>query len=69
MGGDVEQGDAVPEGAEVYVETDERPVAGGRWVVWPDGRVAYERPDGERTSSVVSAEDLRSSPTWRRLEE
>ena len=60
-------------GATVYVEAGDRPIAGGRWYVLPAGedgseRVIYERPTGEFADpAVVSADTLRTSPTWRPL--
>jgi hypothetical protein len=63
-------------GAEVYVEVG-RPVAGGRWYIprpdmvptdQPD-LVVYQRATGKYTyRSMVSQEDLRSKPTWKRLD-
>lgn len=53
-------------GAVVFVETADRPVAGGLWFVLPDDRVIYQRPGGEYVEpAMINAETLRSSPTWR----
>ena len=54
-------------GAERYVETADRPIAGGTWFVLPGDRVIYQRPNGEFVHTpVVAAHTLRTSPTWRR---
>lgn len=57
-------------GAEVYVETAERPVAGGRWYVWPNThKVIYQRPTGNfESKSMVAAHTLRSSASWTRVD-
>lgn len=53
-------------GAVVYVETADRPVAGGSWYVLPGDRVIYRRPSGEYVEpAMVDAATLRSSSTWR----
>jgi hypothetical protein len=61
-------------GAEVYVEAGDRPVAGGRWHIVPNPDTApagqpelvvYQRPNGKYAyKSMVTAHDLRTSPTW-----
>jgi len=54
-------------GAERYVESADRPIAGGTWFVLPGDRVIYQRPNGEFVHTpVVAAHTLRTSPTWRR---
>ncbi len=55
--------------AEVYEESAETPVAGGRWFVVDDDTVIYERPGAhERERSTISAASLRGSSTWRRID-
>lgn len=56
-------------GAEQYVEAADRPIAGGRWFILAGDEVVYQRPGGEYVrDAVVRAVDLRSSPTWRRVD-
>lgn len=56
-------------GAEIYIETQDPPIAGGRWYVLPDDTVLYQRPDGGFNPTVVlTASTLRSSPSWRRAD-
>jgi hypothetical protein len=64
-------------GAEVYVEAGDHPVAGGRWYVprpdlIPDDQpdlVSYQRQSGIFTfRSMITAQDLRTKSTWRRVD-
>jgi len=53
------------DGATVFMETAERPIAGGRWYVRADDSVAYQHPDGTWSDpAIVGADTLRRSPTW-----
>lgn len=53
-------------GAEIYVETADPPVAGGRWYVLSDDTVFYQRRDGGfNPTTVVPAATLRTNLSWR----
>ncbi|MGY1901170.1 hypothetical protein [Nocardia gipuzkoensis] len=52
---------------EIYTETADAPIAGGRWLIEADSTVIYERPTGVRVASTVPAALLRNSPSWRRV--
>ncbi|UGT58919.1 hypothetical protein [Nocardia asteroides] len=58
-----------PSTAEVYEESAETPVAGGRWYVVDDETVLYQRPGAtEHEPSTIRAATLRGSSTWRRTD-
>lgn len=58
----------IPAGAEEYQETADPPVTGGRWFILAGDEVLYRRPNGEYVRhTVVKAVDLRSSPSWTRV--
>ncbi|WP_280493219.1 hypothetical protein [Nocardia asiatica] len=50
---------------EIYVETSDVPIAGGRWLIEADSIVIYERPTGVKVASTVPAALLRNSPSWK----
>lgn len=52
---------------EIYVETSDVPIAGGRWLIEADSIVIYERPTGVKVASTVPAALLRNSPSWKRV--
>lgn len=52
---------------EIYVETSDAPIAGGRWLIKADATVIYERPTGVKVPSTVPAALLRNSPSWERV--
>ncbi|WP_280249225.1 hypothetical protein [Nocardia abscessus] len=54
---------------EIYVETSNVPIAGGRWLIEADSIVIYERPTGVKVASTVPAALLRNSPSWKRVTE
>jgi hypothetical protein len=55
-------------GAEIYVETQDPPVAGGRWYVLPNNTVLYQRSDGGfNPTAIVLAHTLRTSSSWRAI--
>jgi hypothetical protein len=62
--------DAAPNlaGAEAYVAVGDLARGTGTWFVTPDDKVHYRRPDGAWTPpAIVSADDLRDSPTWQQV--
>ncbi|WP_433717032.1 hypothetical protein ACQP2U_42520 (plasmid) [Nocardia sp. CA-084685] len=61
----MEQTEGDLDATQTYVENG-APIAGGRWHILSDDSVIYERPTGEREPSVITAELLRTSPTWTR---
>ncbi|MGY1965513.1 hypothetical protein ACW9HH_14815 [Nocardia gipuzkoensis] len=52
---------------EIFVETSNVPIAGGRWLIEADATVIYERPTGVKVASTVPAALLRNSPSWKRV--
>ncbi|MEU5762967.1 hypothetical protein [Nocardia sp. NPDC047648] len=52
---------------EIYMETSDAPIAGGRWLIEADSIVIYERPTGVKVASTVPAALLRNSPSWTRV--
>ena len=53
-------------GAEIYIETQDPPIAGGRWYVLADNTVLYQRSDGEfNPTAIVAAQTLRTNSSWR----
>ncbi|MEU5761295.1 hypothetical protein [Nocardia sp. NPDC047648] len=52
---------------EIYVESSDAPIAGGRWLIEADSIVIYERPTGVKVASTVPAALLRNSPSWTRV--
>ncbi|MGY2119168.1 hypothetical protein ACW9HR_35195 [Nocardia gipuzkoensis] len=56
-----------PVAFEIYVETSNVPIAGGRWLIEADSIVTYERPTGVKVTSTVPAALLRTSPSWTRV--
>jgi hypothetical protein len=55
-------------GAEIYVETQDPPVAGGRWYVLASDAVLYQRSDGGfNPTAIVPAHTLRTSSSWRAI--
>ncbi|MEW1739678.1 hypothetical protein AB0346_27395 [Nocardia beijingensis] len=53
--------------SDIYVETSNVPIAGGRWLIEADSIVIYERPTGVKVASTVPAALLRNSPAWTRV--
>lgn len=55
-------------GAEIYVETQDPPVAGGRWYVLAHDTVLYQRSDGGfNATAIVPAHTLRTNSSWRAI--
>lgn len=61
--------EALPEGLDVaqaviYEETADAPAPrlGGRWAVWPDGQVWWEKPEGGWQRAIVTGKDLETTP-------
>ncbi|MGY2115581.1 hypothetical protein ACW9HR_16890 [Nocardia gipuzkoensis] len=52
---------------EIFVETSDVPIAGGRWLIEADSIVIYERPTGVKVASTVPAALLRNSPSWKHV--
>ncbi|MEU1548008.1 hypothetical protein [Nocardia sp. NPDC005745] len=52
---------------EIYIETSDPPIAGGRWMIETGSTVIYERPTGMQVASTVPAALLRNSPSWKRV--
>ena len=64
---------ALPDGldetqAVAYRETADaqRPLLGGRWLVWPD-QVWWQRPEGVWQRSLITQGRLDSDPRWERV--
>lgn len=57
-------------GAVAYEAVGYAARATGRWYVMPDRTVHYQRPDGAWTPpSIMTADDLENSDSWRRVDD